>query len=126
MVAALSARCALGILIKNVADIEAAAKNQRLRLRQNRHANHRPACRQPARAHWRNQTGGIVAGSRRSAEKYSNHPTAKALAQIAGEAGVPLAEPQNFTETAGRGVKAEVGGSKVLVGRAHSGSRTTA
>ncbi len=53
-----------------------------------------------------------------SAEKYSNHPTAKALAQIAGEAGVPLSEPQNFTETAGRGVKADVGGAKVLVGRA--------
>ena len=31
---------------------------------------------------------------------------------------MPLAEPQNFTETAGRGVKAEVGGAKVLVGRA--------
>jgi Cd2+/Zn2+-exporting ATPase len=53
-----------------------------------------------------------------SAEKYSNHPTARALAQIAGEAGVPLAEPQNFSETAGRGVKADVGGAKVLVGRA--------
>jgi Cd2+/Zn2+-exporting ATPase len=53
-----------------------------------------------------------------SAERYSNHPTAKALAQLAGEAGVPLAEPKDFTETAGRGVKAEVGGAKVLVGRA--------
>jgi len=53
-----------------------------------------------------------------SAEKYSNHPTAKALAQLAGEAGVPLPEPQNFSETAGRGVKAEVGGAKILVGRA--------
>src|SRR6185503_6517765 len=53
-----------------------------------------------------------------SAEKYSNHPTAKALAQLAGEAGVPLVEPQNFAETAGRGVKAEVDGAPVLVGRA--------
>ena len=53
-----------------------------------------------------------------SAEKYSNHPTAKALAQLAGEAGVPLAEPKDFAETAGRGVKAEVDGAKVLVGRA--------
>ena len=42
-----------------------------------------------------------------SAEKYSNHPTAKALAQLAGEAGVPLAEPKDFAETAGRGVKAD-------------------
>ena len=41
-----------------------------------------------------------------SAEKYSNHPTAKALAQLASEAGVPLPEPVNFAETAGRGIKA--------------------
>ena len=44
--------------------------------------------------------------------------TAKALAQLAGEAGVPLPEPKDFSETAGRGVKAEVGGARVLVGRA--------
>jgi len=53
-----------------------------------------------------------------SAEKYSNHPTAKALAQLAAEAGVPLIEPKDFTETAGRGVKARVNGATVLVGRA--------
>ena len=53
-----------------------------------------------------------------SAEKYSNHPTAKALAQLAQEAGVPLAEPKNFAETAGRGIKAEVDGATIVVGRA--------
>ncbi|HTD88259.1 MAG TPA: HAD-IC family P-type ATPase, partial [Candidatus Binatia bacterium] len=53
-----------------------------------------------------------------SAEKYSNHPTAKALAQLAQEAGVPLSEPANFAETAGRGVKAQVDGKTVMVGRA--------
>ncbi len=117
MVAALSAAARLGILIKNVADLEAAAK---------------------INAFVFDKTGTLTTGQlavsrlaplgeikpaellrvAASAEKYSNHPTAKALAQIAGEAGVPLAEPQNFTETAGRGVKAEVGGAKVLVGRA--------
>jgi Cd2+/Zn2+-exporting ATPase len=117
MVAALSAAARLGILIKNVADIEAAAK---------------------INAFVFDKTGTLTTGElavsrlmpigetkpaellrvAASAEKYSNHPTAKALAQIAGEAGVPLAEPQNFAETAGRGVKAEVGGAKVLVGRA--------
>jgi Cd2+/Zn2+-exporting ATPase len=117
MVAALSAAARLGILIKNVADIEAAAK---------------------INAFVFDKTGTLTTGQlavsrlapigetkpaellrvAASAEKYSNHPTAKALAQIAGEAGVPLAEPQNFTETAGRGVKADVGGAKVLVGRA--------
>jgi len=117
MVAALSAAARLGILIKNVADIETAAR---------------------INAFVFDKTGTLTTGQlavsrlapigdikpaellrcAASAEKYSNHPTARALAQIAGEAGVPLAEPQNFTETAGRGVKAEVGGAKILVGRA--------
>jgi Zn2+/Cd2+-exporting ATPase len=117
MVAALSAAARLGILIKNVADIEAAAK---------------------INAFVFDKTGTLTTGQlavsrlapigdtkpaelllvAASAEKYSNHPTAKALAQLAGEAGVPLAEPKNFSETAGRGVKAEINGAKVLVGRA--------
>ncbi len=117
MVAALSAAARLGILIKNVADIEAAAK---------------------INAFIFDKTGTLTTGQlavsrlmplgetkpaellriAASAEKYSNHPTAKALAQLAGEAGVPLAEPKDFSETAGRGVKADIGGAKVLVGRA--------
>ncbi|HEX7470502.1 MAG TPA: cation-translocating P-type ATPase, partial [Verrucomicrobiae bacterium] len=117
MVAALSAAARLGILIKNVADIELAAK---------------------INAFVFDKTGTLTTGElavsrmmplgetkpaellriAASAEKYSNHPTAKALAQLASEAGVPLAEPQNFAETAGRGVKAEVGGAKIFVGRA--------
>ena len=117
MVAALSAAARLGILIKNVADIESAAK---------------------INAFIFDKTGTLTTGQlavsrlapagetkpaellrlAASAEKYSNHPTAKALAQLAGEANVPLAEPKDFTETAGRGVKAQVNGSNVLVGRA--------
>ena len=117
MVAALSAAARLGILIKNVADIEAAAK---------------------INAFIFDKTGTLTTGElavsrlapigdtkpaellriAASAEKYSNHPTAKALATISAEAGVPLVEPKDFTETAGRGVTADVGGAKVLVGRA--------
>ena len=117
MVAALSAAARLGILIKNVADIEAAAK---------------------INAFIFDKTGTLTTGQlavsrlmplgetkpaellriAASAEKYSNHPTARALAQLAGEAGVPLTEPKDFSEAAGRGVKADVGGAKVLVGRA--------
>jgi Cd2+/Zn2+-exporting ATPase len=117
MVAALSAAARLGILIKNVADIEAAAK---------------------INAFIFDKTGTLTTGElavsrlaplgeikpaellrfAASAERYSNHPTAKALAQLAGEVGVPLAEPQNFAETAGRGVEANMDGAKILVGRA--------
>jgi Cd2+/Zn2+-exporting ATPase len=53
-----------------------------------------------------------------SAEKYSNHPTAKALQEISSEAGVDVAEPKDFSETAGRGIRAKVDGRDVLVGRA--------
>jgi Cd2+/Zn2+-exporting ATPase len=117
MVAALSAAARLGILIKNVADIELAAK---------------------INAFIFDKTGTLTTGElavsrlapigdtkpaellrlAASAEKYSNHPTAKALSRLADEAGVPLVEPKDFSETAGRGVKAQLDGSAVLVGRA--------
>ncbi|HLX69528.1 MAG TPA: cation-translocating P-type ATPase, partial [Verrucomicrobiae bacterium] len=117
MVAALSAAARLGILIKNVADIELAAR---------------------INAFIFDKTGTLTTGQlavnrlaplgetkpaellllAASAEKYSNHPTAKALTQLADEAGVPLVEPKDFSETAGRGIKAQVNGAKVLVGRA--------
>ena len=117
MVAALSAAARLGILIKNVADIELAAK---------------------INAFIFDKTGTLTTGQlavsrlapigevkpaellllAASAERYSNHPTAKALATLAGEAGLPLAEPKDFVETAGRGVRAQVNGADVYVGRA--------
>ena len=117
MVAALSAAARLGILIKNVADIELAAK---------------------INAFIFDKTGTLTTGElavsrlapidgvqpaellrvAATAEKYSNHPTAKALANVAADVGLTLVEPKNFSETAGRGIKAEVDGAKVLVGRA--------
>ena len=117
MVAALSAAARLGILIKNVADIELAAR---------------------INAFIFDKTGTLTTGKlavsrlapigdttpadllriAAAAEKYSNHPTAKALAQLAEEAGVPLPEPKDFSETAGRGITATVDGATILVGRA--------
>jgi len=117
MVAALSAAARLGILIKNVGDIELAAR---------------------INAFVFDKTGTLTTGKlavsrlaplagtapavllrlAASAEKYSNHPAAKALAQLAGEAGVPLLEPKEFSEAAGRGVSAQIDGARVLVGRA--------
>jgi Cd2+/Zn2+-exporting ATPase len=117
MVAALSAAARLGILIKNVGDIEAAAR---------------------INAFVFDKTGTLTTGQlavsrlapigeikpaellrlAASAERYSNHPTAKALAVLAGEAGVPLVEPKDFSETAGRGIRAKVDGEDVIIGRA--------
>jgi Cd2+/Zn2+-exporting ATPase len=116
MVAALSAAARLGILIKNVGDIESAAR---------------------INAFIFDKTGTLTTGKlavsrlaplgetkpaellrlAASAEKYSNHPTAKALAQLAEEAGVPLVEPTDFAESAGRGIKARVDGAEIIIGR---------
>lgn len=116
MVAALSAAARLGILIKKVSDIELAAR---------------------INAFIFDKTGTITTGQlavsrlapcngvqpaellrlAASAEKYSNHPAARALAQLAEEAGVPLTEPKNFSESAGRGIRAEVDGAVIVVGR---------
>ncbi len=117
MVAALSAAARLGILIKNVGDIELAARinsfvfDKTGTLTTGKLAVSRLA---PLDGTAPAELLRIAA----SAEKYSNHPTAKALAQLAGEAGVPLAEPKDFAETAGRGVGALIDGTKVFVGRA--------
>ena len=117
MVAALSSAARLGILIKNVGDIELAAR---------------------INAFIFDKTGTLTTGKlavsrlapvegvtpaellfvSASAEKYSNHPTAKALQEISTEAGVEVAEPKDFAETAGRGIRARVDGRDVLVGRA--------
>jgi Zn2+/Cd2+-exporting ATPase len=117
MVAALSAAARLGILIKNVGDIELAAR---------------------INAFIFDKTGTLTTGQlavsrlaplgetkpaellrlAASAERYSNHPTAKALVQLAGEASVPLAEPENFSETAGRGILARVDNKDIIIGRA--------
>ena len=117
MVAALSAAARLGILIKNVGDLELSAK---------------------INAFIFDKTGTLTTGQlavsrlsplgdvkpaellhlAASAEKYSNHPTAKALSELASEAGLDLAEPGDFEETAGRGIKANVSGSNIVIGRA--------
>ncbi|HJO08494.1 MAG TPA: cation-translocating P-type ATPase, partial [Verrucomicrobiota bacterium] len=117
MVAALASAARLGILIKNVADIEIAAR---------------------INAFVFDKTGTLTTGElavsrlapqgdikpaellkiAATAEKFSNHPTAKALVNLAGEAGVTLADPGDFKETAGRGIQASVDGSSIVIGRA--------
>ena len=117
MVAALSAAARLGILIKNVSDIELAARiNAFIFDKTGTLTTGKLAVSRLAPAH--GVTPADLLRAAASAEKYSNHPTAKALTQLAQEAGVPLSEPANFAETAGRGVKAQVDGKAVMVGRA--------
>src|SRR5665213_3005993 len=117
MVAALSAAARLGILIKNVGDIELAARintfvfDKTGTLTTGKLAVSRLAPMEGT-------TPAELLRLAGSAEKYSNHPTAKALAQLAGEAGVPLVEPKDFSEAAGRGVTARIEDATVIIGRA--------
>lgn len=116
IVASLSAAARLGILIKKVSDIELAAR---------------------INAFVFDKTGTVTTGrlavsrlnavpgvepsdlllTAASAERYSNHPTAKALGVLAAEVGVELSEPEDFSETAGKGVAAKVKGAQVWIGR---------
>ena len=51
-----------------------------------------------------------------SVEKGSEHPVGEALIAEAGNLGIALSEPANFSAIPGKGVKAEIDGAKVLVG----------
>ena len=117
MVAALSAAARLGILVKNMADLEAAARitafvfDKTGTLTTGRLAVSRL-----------NPLDGIAPAEllrcAASAEQFSNHPTARSITALAQQAGVPLAQVSDFKETAGRGVSALIDGQRILVGRA--------
>lgn len=117
MVAALAASSRLGILIKNVADLELAGRidafvfDKTGTVTTGRLAVSRL---QPTEGTTPVELLQFAAG----AERFSTHPAARAVVQLAQEAGVPVPEPADCSETAGRGVRAHVHGRSVLVGRA--------
>lgn len=116
MVAAISASARLGILIKNVADLEAAGKITAMVF---------------------DKTGTVTTGRlyvtkltpadgvepsellsvAASAEQMSKHPAARALQEVAKEAGLTLPSTDQFQETPGKGVTATVDSAKIMVGR---------
>lgn len=116
MVAALSAAARLGVLVKNVEDLEEASRINTFIL---------------------DKTGTLTTGvlgvsqlapiaevesatllfDAGSAERYSNHPAALALQRLAEEAELELAEPEDFHEEPGQGVRAQVNGATILSGR---------
>jgi len=117
MVAALSAAARLGILVKNIADLEAAARISAFVF--DKTGTLTTGKLVVSRLHpIGSTTPAELLRAAASAERYSNHPTARALVQLAEEAGVPLASATDFKETAGRGVSASVEGRRLVIGRA--------
>ncbi|HIJ52866.1 MAG TPA: cation-translocating P-type ATPase [Planctomycetes bacterium] len=116
MVAAISASARLGILIKNVADLEIAGKMTAMVF---------------------DKTGTVTTGRlyvtkltpaediepaellavTASAEQMSKHPAARALQEVAKEANLSLPGVDDFRETPGKGVTARVDSAKIMVGR---------
>lgn len=116
MVAALSSAARLGILVKDVGDLEAAGrltavvfdKTGTLTTGQLAVSRLAPAANVDP-AHML-----MVAAS---TEAHSNHPVAQAVVRVASEANIVLVEASGIHEEAGKGVRASVNGAEVLVGR---------
>ena len=52
-----------------------------------------------------------------SAERYSEHPLAKAILEAARARGLSVEDPTQFSASAGHGVRAVIGGREVIVGK---------
>ncbi len=117
MVAALSAAARRGILVKHVADLEAAARLDALvfdktgTLTTGRLGVERLAPREGV-------TPAELLGAAAAAEQPSRHPAAQALGALAAETGLPLEVADEFHEAHGLGVRARIGGDSALCGRA--------
>lgn len=117
MVAALSAAARMGILVKNVADLESVARIDAVifdktgTLTTGRLGVERLA---PAGA---TRPSELLAAAA-AAERFSNHPAAQAIVRLAAETGLSPEEPADVHEEPGRGLRATMHGVPVVCGRA--------
>ena len=116
MVAALSCAARLGILIKNVVQLEYARsltavifdKTGTLTTGVLSVSQMKPA---PG------IDGADLLFTAASVEQLSKHPVAQAVVKVAQRAKIELSKPDQFNESAGRGVSAIIGKDKISVGR---------
>ncbi|MHC4443453.1 MAG: heavy metal translocating P-type ATPase [Planctomycetota bacterium] len=116
MVAALSCAARLGILVKNVINLEGARnltsvmfdKTGTLTTGELSVTQMKPV---PG------ADGTDLLRTAASADQLSKHPNARALVVVAEKARLTLGKPDKFEETTGKGVSATLDGRQVLVGR---------
>jgi Cd2+/Zn2+-exporting ATPase len=116
MVAAISAAARLGILVKNVAYLEVAGKMTAL-------VFDKTGTVTTGRLYVTKLTPaegvepGDLLAEAAAAEQMSKHPAARALQEVAKEAGLTLPASEGFRETPGKGVSAKINSARILVGR---------
>jgi len=116
MVAALSCAARLGILVKNVSDLESAGKLTAIVFDKTGTLTTGPlAVTKLTPAGQVDPADMLTAAA--SAEQFSKHPAAQALVSVARQAKLRLTKPKDFEEVSGRGVRAMVNGKPVAVGR---------
>jgi Cd2+/Zn2+-exporting ATPase len=116
MVAAISASARLGVLIKNVADLEVAGRITAM-------VFDKTGTVTTGRLYVTKLTPaqGVEAAEllsvAASAERMSKHPAARALQEVAKQANLSLPATEDFKETPGKGVTATVDSSRIIIGR---------
>ncbi|MCJ8330075.1 MAG: cation-translocating P-type ATPase [Lentisphaeria bacterium] len=115
MVAALSAAARLGVLVKNVSDLEKLAKvNAIIMDKTGTVTKGELGIQKMAACETISATELITLAA--SAEQRSNHPVATAITQLAETANVPLLEPSELHEEPGRGIRAQIEKQSILAG----------
>jgi len=116
MVAAISASARLGVLIKNIADLEVAGRMTAM-------VFDKTGTVTTGRLYVTKLTPaeGVEAAEllsvSASAERMSKHPAARALQEVARQANLSLPAVDDFQETPGKGVTATVDSARIIVGR---------
>jgi Cd2+/Zn2+-exporting ATPase len=117
MVAGLSAAARLGVLVKNVVDLE-AARNLTSIVFDKTGTLTTGALSVTRLNPVEDVDGAALLRAAAGVEQNSRHPVARAVVDVARKAKLKLGEASDFEEVSGRGVRGKVDGADVLVGRA--------
>lgn len=116
MVAAISASARLGVLVKNVADLEIAGKMTAMIFDKTGTLTTGRLYVTKLTPAEKTEPAELLALAA-SAEQMSKHPAARALQEVAKEANLSLSDSDNFREVPGKGVTAVVDSAEIYVGR---------